>query len=141
LERSLTAENLAAWVDQTFACEVAVALPRFTTAREFSLAPVLKSLGMTHAFTPESADFSGVDGTRELFIQSVNHAAYVDVDEEGTTAAAATTMTFGCSARAPARVFAADHPFVFLIWHLPTRSILFMGRMMNPGIGVNPATE
>ncbi|NIA20785.1 MAG: serpin family protein [Anaerolineaceae bacterium] len=132
VEKLLTAENLATWIDRMFACNVTVTLPRFTMTREVSLAPVLDSLGMTDAFAPGSADFSGVDGTRELFIQSVEHVAYVDVDEEGTTAAAATTTTFGCSASPPVETFAADHPFVFLIWHLPTRSILFMGRVMNP---------
>jgi len=135
LEESLTPDTLNAWVDQMRYCDVTVTLPKFTITRDYALNSVLESLGMTDAFVYRRADFSGMDGTRELFIQSVNHAATVEVDEEGSTASAATTMSIGCGAPPLPMDFHADHPFLFMICHLPTRSILFMGRVMDPSAG------
>ena len=89
---------------------------------------------MTDAFSP-NADFSGMDGVRDLFLSAVVHKAYVDVNEEGTEAAAAT----GTVARAmalmrplPIPVFRADHPFLFLIRDNHSGSVLFLGRVVDP---------
>jgi serpin B len=80
------------------------------------------------------ADFSGMNGKRDLFISAVVHKAFVDVNEEGTEAAASTAVVMSrSSARLePVASFRADHPFVFLIRDRRTGSILFLGRVMNP---------
>jgi serpin B len=90
-------------------------------------------MGMTDAFS-SAADFSGMTGGRDLFISAVIHQAYVDVNEEGTEAAAATGVTMKLTSMAPGKVpvFRADHPFLFLIRDTHSGSILFLGRTMNP---------
>jgi serpin B len=135
LEASLSQDNLKNWLAQMQHREVKVSLPKFKVTKEFELKDVLGKLGMPLAFEPFKADFSGMDGTRELFIGTVVHQAYVDVNEEGTEAAAATGVGMKLAA-APIPeeipVFRADHPFVFLIRDAKTQSILFMGRVVNP---------
>jgi serpin B len=86
---------------------------------------------MKTAFT-EKADFSGMDGERDLFVSAVIHKAYVDVNEEGTKAAAATGVLMTRAAVRIHPVFRADHPFVFLIRDTRSGSILFLGRLANP---------
>ena len=132
LEKSFTAYNLARWLPELRKREAQVELPRFKMTSEFRLDDVLKSLGMTYAFTG-NADFSGMDGKKDLSIGAVLHKAFVDVNEEGTEAAAATAVVVRMTA-APAQpiVFCADHPFLFLIRDNRTGSILFMGRLTNP---------
>jgi serpin B len=90
-------------------------------------------MGMTQAFSRD-ADFSGMTGGRDLFISAVIHQAYVDVNEEGTEAAAATAVTMRLTSMGPDQtpVFRADHPFVFMIRDDKSGSILFLGRVMNP---------
>ena len=73
-------------------------------------------------------------GTRELYITSVIHQAFVEVNEEGTEAAAATAIMVGTTAWIPRNEFIADHPFIFIIQETKTGNILFMGRVMNPTI-------
>jgi len=132
-EKTLTAENLSKWMDELRNCEVRVSVPKFKMTSQFGLASVLKSMGMTDAFSA-NADFSGINGRRDLFISAVIHKAYVDVNEEGTEAAAATAVTMKLTSVGPARipVFQADHPFLFIIRDNHTGSILFIGRVMNP---------
>ena len=89
-------------------------------------------MGMPDAFSSK-ADFSGMTGTRDLFISAVVHKAYVDVNEKGTEAAAATGVGMRLTSVAPPPpVFRANHPFIFLIRDNLTDSILFMGRLVNP---------
>jgi serpin B len=137
LEEQLTAEKLAMWTAQMENQKVAVYLPTFKATSEFSLAGTLSAMGMPDAFIYGKADFSGMDGTQDLYISKVIHKAYVDVDEEGTEAAAATAVTvdFGMAMprpEAPIPVFRADHPFLFLIRDNQTGSVLFLGRVMDP---------
>jgi serpin B len=136
LEGKLTEANLAGWLGRMQPREVQVALPRFKMTRAFNLNKVLESLGMRQAFTPGGADFSGMSGTngRRLFIQAVVHKAFVDVNEEGTEAAAATGVAVALTSAAPRAVdFRADRPFVFLIRDNRSGSLLFLGRLTNPG--------
>ncbi|HUU18310.1 MAG TPA: serpin family protein [Sedimentisphaerales bacterium] len=132
-EKRLTAENLSKWMDELHNREVSVSVPKFKMTSQFGLASVLKSMGMTDAFSP-NADFSGMNGKRDLFISAVIHKAYVDVNEEGTEAAAATAVTMKLTSVGPTRipVFRADHPFLFIIRDNHSGSILFIGRVMNP---------
>jgi serpin B len=94
----------------------------------FNLNDSLKSMGMKDAFSSD-ADFSGMTGMRDLFISAVLHKAFIEINEEGTEAAAATAVIMGRSLR---KVFRADHPFIFMIKDNRTGSILFMGRIVNP---------
>jgi len=90
-------------------------------------------MGMTDAFDEDKADFSGMSGKKDLFITAVLHKAFVEVNEEGTEAAAATGVVVGLTAAPPRQpVFRADHPFLFLIRDLRSNSILFLGRVMDP---------
>ena len=98
----------------------------------FELSKTLKSMGMTDAFGA-NADFSGMDGMRNLYISAVVHKAFVDVNEEGTEAAAATAVVMKKECM-PARstAFRVDHPFIFLIRENVAGGILFMGRVNDP---------
>ncbi len=111
-----------------------VRLPRFTyTSASLSLNEPLQALGMLDAFVPEAADFSGVDGRRDLFVSQVLHKAFVAVDEQGTEAAAATAVAFEATAvPTDPPQFIADRPFVFLVRDTETGLILFMGRLVDP---------
>ena len=107
-------------------------MPKFTMTVQFELAKTLGAMGMPEAFS-ESADFSGMTGGKDLFISAVAHKAFVEVNEEGTEAAAATGVAMRLTAApAPPPLFRADHPFIFLIRHKPSGSILFLGRVVNP---------
>ena len=135
LEGLLSAENLAAWMGKMGRAKVKVELPRFRLEEQFSLGEVLREMGMKRAFDLERADFSGMTGIRDKAISLVIHKAFVDVDEKGTEAAAATAVVMmRASAMIPKEpvVFRADHPFVFLIRDKKTGSILFLGRMVKP---------
>jgi serpin B len=133
LEKSLSADKLAGWLEKAREEEVIVTLPKFKTTSEFSLKDQLSALGMKKAFQMPGADFSGINGKEDLFITAVVHKAYVDVNEEGTEAAGATGVVVGVkSAPAPKPEFRADHPFVFLIRDTRNDSVLFLGRITNP---------
>ena len=135
-ERKLSAPNLAGWLRAMPQREVRLFIPRFTMTHQFELAPVLASMGMPDAFSPTAADFSGMDGRKDLFISNVLHKAFVEVNEEGTEAAAATTVVVALTS-APGTppeeiVFRADHPFFFLIRDKVSGSVLFAGRVAEP---------
>ena len=134
LERALTPEGLADWTGRLREQEVVAFLPKFKVISQFRVDAALKALGMGDAFSPERADFAGMDGKPHwLYIGAVLHKAFVDVNEEGTEAAAATGVVVGItSARVQPPMFRADHPFVFLIRDNQTGSILFMGRVVDP---------
>jgi serpin B len=135
LEKALTEEKLAAWVGQLREQKVDVSLPKFKLTDAFSLNETLAALGVKKAFSPAEADFSGMNGGREpLFLSTVLHKAFVDVNEEGTEAAAATGVEVSALALpGPAvPVFRADHPFVFAIRDVRTGMILFLGRVVKP---------
>jgi serpin B len=136
LEAGLTAENLTAWTAHLESQEVQVFLPKFKSISEFSLSGTLATLGMTDAFIYGQADFSGMDGRKDLFIGDLIHKAFVEVNEEGTEAAAATAVVMLAGAAPlnprPIPVFRADHPFLFLIRDNRDGSILLLGRVIDP---------
>ena len=135
LENSLTFDDLVN-VRQKFQmrlAEVRLFLPKFRLDERLSLVQLLAAMGMRDLFT-RTADLSGIDGSRELCVSEVLHRAVVEVNEEGTEAAAAAAMgvmVFG-SASMYTRVFCADRPFLFFIQHRATKSILFLGRLVKP---------
>ena len=130
----LNAERLAKIVSELGRRQVVLSLPRFTLTSKLSLGDSLRALGARDAFAAGQADFSGMDGSRELFIGGVLHKAFVKVDEAGTEAAAATAVVMVGSAMPvqPPAVFNADRPFLFVIRDVPTGQILFWGRVLNP---------
>jgi serpin B len=132
LERALTYENLLALGGAVRGQEVETYLPRFEFTTFSGLKEILSDMGMPSAFRPEEADFSGMTGTRDLFIQDVVHKAFVKVNEEGTEAAAATGVIVGTTSIPDYPVFRADHPFLFLIRDNVTGAVLFMGRVADP---------
>jgi len=137
LEKNLAAETLRKWTTDLMEVEVKVFFPKFKMTSLFSLEKTLAAMGMPDAFDRTRANFSGMDGQPNwLYIGAVVHKAFVDVNEEGTEADAAAAVVMRVKmARKPLRpvVFRADHPFLFLIRDNGTGSILFMGRVLDPG--------
>jgi len=126
--------SLDRWLAHAREQKVELLLPKFKLAAQFSLAKNLTEMGLSDAFSPQ-ADFSGMDGERDLYISAVVHKAFVEVNEEGTEAAAATGVVMRSMAvmrPRPTPVFRADHPFIFLIRDSRSGSILFLGRMVDP---------
>ena len=130
LESSLDATNLQHWLGQLRAEDVRVSLPRLEIESRFDLTSTLQAMGMSDAFSPTRADFSGMTGTRELFISMLIHQARMEVREEGTAAAAGSALVLKKGPQPTP--FAADHPFLFLVRDRQSGSILFMGRVVNP---------
>jgi serpin B len=132
LEASLTPARLDDLVAGLSEKEVRVQLPRFTMTTFFDLSNVLRSLGMEDAFDPGKADFSGINGERNLFISNVLHKAFVDVAVEGTEAAAATAVIMQITCVKLEPLFMADHPFLFFIRDRASGAVLFAGRVTDP---------
>jgi serpin B len=132
VEKLLASDNIKAWFSALVKADVMVYLPKFKiTWGTSDIKRSLVALGMKDAFSLPPADFSGMDGTKTLYISGVLHKAFVEVNEEGTEAAAATSVVMRMSAaRTP--VFRADHPFLFLIRDNNSGSVLFIGRIINP---------
>ena len=132
LEKSLTRESLQTLRAALQEKKVKVFLPRFTFSSGFTLNTALSALGMPSAFT-YAADFSGMDGTKKLYIKTAVHKAFVEVNEEGTEAAAATGVAMGLkSVSFNFSVFRADRPFLFFIEDPKSGLLLFMGRLEEP---------
>jgi len=133
VEKTLSAAKVTEWAAKMKGHQVNLTLPKFKITSEFSVKQALSAMGMPLAFS-KSANFSGMTSREKLFIDEVLHKAFVDVNEKGTEAAAATAVIMRpTSARiAPPATFRADHPFVFLIRENRTGSILFLGRVVNP---------
>jgi serpin B len=133
LEKQLTAANLRRWTSGLRKQKVKVFLPKFKMISKFSLSETLAAMGMSDAFDPNKANFSGMDGRLNwLYIGAVLHKAFIDVNEEGTEAAAATAVVMKIRMAAQPPTFRADHPFIFFIRENTTGSILFLGRVMDP---------
>jgi serpin B len=137
VEKILDTAILAEWDNCLAEKKVEVCLPRFRTTAAFRLDKALKEMGMSDAFSQELADFSGMVADRsKLYIGAVVHKAFVDVDEKGTEAAAATAviMQLKSAIPEPVTVFRADRPFLFMIREKSTGTILFIGRVNDPSV-------
>jgi serpin B len=132
VETSLDATKVTAILDGLQSNHIDLTLPKFKIESSFSLADTLASMGMPAAFGGSQADFSGMDGQRDLFISAVVHKAFVAVDEKGTEAAAATGVAIAASAMMNPPVVVVDHPFIFFIYAPESGTILFAGRVMDP---------
>lgn len=132
LEKNLSAEYLQQWANGLHPQEVEVELPRFLSKQKFDLTRTLADMGMPTVFDAQSADLSGITGKRDLFLGIVVHGAFVEVNEEGTEAAAATGGGIRATATIMPETFHADHPFLYFIRDRQTGAILFMGRLVDP---------
>ena len=132
--QSLTRATLDGWLGKLAMRRVQVQLPRFKVDDRFELGQQLAAMGMPLPFSRE-ADFSGISTSEKLSISKVVHQAFVDVNEEGTEAAAATGVgirTLALPLPEPPVTFRADHPFLFLLRDHQTGSILFLGQVADP---------
>lgn len=136
LEKQVTTHNLTKWLaklDEQQAQKIDLYLPKFKLETSYDLVPPSKKMGIMDAFTPGEADFRGMGWPKgNLYIAQIKHKAFVEVNEEGTEAAAATAVEMATKSVRHYPVFRADHPFLFIIRDNQSGSILFMGRMVNP---------
>jgi serpin B len=133
IQNELSVQHLQELTNQLAVQEVTVQLPRFKFDSKYELNDKLKNLGMLKAFSAE-ADFSGMTSTEQLYISLVVHQAFIEVNEEGTEAAAATGMAIAGTA-APINqppLFRAERPFIFAIQHKASEAILFLGKVSDP---------
>ncbi|KFZ61987.1 Serpin B10 [Podiceps cristatus] len=134
VERELTFENLSAWTSPELMEKIKteVYLPRFTLEEKYDLKSTLSRMGIQDAFTEGQADFTGMSKNGELVLSQVFHKCYLEVNEEGTEAAAASSAALASRSLGATVFFVADHPFLFFIRHNKTKSILFFGRFSSP---------
>uniref|UniRef100_A0A8C1SPI6 Serpin B6 n=1 Tax=Cyprinus carpio TaxID=7962 RepID=A0A8C1SPI6_CYPCA len=134
LEKALTYEKLMEWTrpEVMLQQEVEVSLPRFKREKTYDMKNLLISMGMEDVFSEQKVNLLGMSPSNNLVLTKVIHKAFVEVNEEGTEAAAATgVISMTREMRIP-QFFNADHPFLFFIRHNPTKSILFYGRFCSP---------
>jgi serpin B len=133
VESSLTGQQIKEISDSLMTASVSLDLPKWSSASSLDLVPTLKQLGITKAFDPNSADFSGMTTADNLYVSGVVHQANVTVDEHGTEAAAATALILGTVA-APLKVvsLSVDRPFIYLVTDDVTGEVLFVGRVLEP---------
>ncbi|XP_042134254.2 leukocyte elastase inhibitor [Peromyscus maniculatus bairdii] len=134
IEEQLTLEKLNEWTkrENLETIDVHVKLPRFKLEESYTLNSNLGRLGVQDLFSSDKADLSGMSGSRDLFISKIIHKSFVEVNEEGTEAAAATGGIAMFCMLLPEEEFTVDHPFIFFIRHNPTANVLFLGRVCSP---------
>ncbi|XP_054771386.2 leukocyte elastase inhibitor-like isoform X2 [Lytechinus pictus] len=132
VEEQLTMEALDFWDSDLEPEQAMYWFPRFKLEDTFSLSSILQSMGMTDPFEGGKADFSGITGDQSLHISEVIHKAFVEVNEEGTEAAAATGVTMMKRSLGKRYRLRFDHPFLFLIRDRRTKAVLFLGRLVDP---------
>jgi len=133
VESSLNATTLASLVAGLTSQPVLLTIPRLKIETSTSLEVLLQALGMTSAFISGTADFSGMDGTHNLYISNVFQDAFINVTEKGTEAAAATAVVVGAGGAPPTGLLVdATRPFIYFLYDQPTGAILFMGRVQDP---------
>uniref|UniRef100_A0A673GPC8 Serpin B6 n=1 Tax=Sinocyclocheilus rhinocerous TaxID=307959 RepID=A0A673GPC8_9TELE len=134
LEKALTYEKLMEWTrpEVMHQQEVQVSLPKFKMEETYDMKSLLISMGIEDVFDGKKVNLSGMSPNNDLVVSKVIHKAFVEVNEEGTEAAAATGAVMMTRCLRITQVFNADHPFLFFIRHNPTKSILFYGRFCSP---------
>jgi serpin B len=132
VESTLDAAKFAAILDELGPGSLTLYMPKFEFTVDFDLKPVLSAMGMPLAFDDTKADFSSVTKLEQLYVQQALHKAYVLVNEEGTEAAAATIFSIAPTSLQMPQELRIDRPFIFIIRDVPTGTILFVGRVLNP---------
>jgi serpin B len=132
-ESSFDKETFDQIVDGMQPVSVELGMPKFEFDKGTNLSDILKGMGMSDAFDPDKADFSGMTGNKDLFISDAFHKAFVAVDEAGTEAAAATAVIMETTSAPMYEVtLQIDRPFIFIIRDIVSGQILFVGRVLNP---------
>ncbi|MCB2203016.1 serpin family protein [bacterium] len=133
-ESGLTVDQITALRKQSYSQLLDLQMPKFDYESSTNANDPLRSLGMSEAFDPDLADFSGMSREDKLLITDVLHKSTITVDEYGTEAAAATAVIMGVTSAMPEEPLSLviDRPFLFTIEHHPTGTILFMGRVLQP---------
>jgi serpin B len=135
IEKDLSSANISYWKARMSTLSVHIFLPKFTIGSGIDLKQTLKDMGMVDAFSLATADFSGMTCNKDMYIGSIVHEAFVEFNEEGTEATAATSVggyVDGRSTHEKINTFRADHPFLFFIIDKENGSILFIGRFSDP---------
>jgi len=131
---AMSAGNWTDWTNSLTETEVNVSLPKFKTEYEIGLIPSLEALGMTQAFNPSQANFDKINPNYDLYISKVKHKTFIDVNEEGTEAAAVTSIEVYDTSVDDEVYFIVNRPFIFVLREKNTGTILFIGKIMNPSI-------
>ena len=129
LEDSITADMIKQWRQEVHSTDITLVLPKFKIEATYDLIMILKDLGIRDVFNPGIADLSGIGNSPNLYVSSAFQKTFVDVNENGTEAAAVTALALSDSS---SPLFVANHPFIFIIQDDETGTILFMGRVMDP---------
>ncbi|XP_063156009.1 leukocyte elastase inhibitor-like [Candoia aspera] len=134
VEAAMTCKNLAHWLSPENLRDhhVEIYIPRFKLEACYDLDLTLQELGLTDVFSKAKADLLGMSPSHQLFLSAVVHKTYVDVNEVGTEAAAATGVAVSNRSLEHYELFVADRPFLFCILHNPTNTILFLGKLCSP---------
>lgn len=133
VQNQISQGSLSSWLKNLTPTYLKLSLPQFELTRRYDLSTPLQTLGMKLAFT-DQANFSGIDGMRDLFVQKVIHAAYFNLNEAGVTAAAATAASIGLTSfpEEKPKIFLANRPFLFFIVEMESGLPLFMGKLVQP---------
>ncbi len=133
IEANLSVDALSKMMSTMREVKIRVSMPKFKFTKSFNLQKTLSQMGVKDLFIGSKADLSGINGNRNLFVSEVYHKAFIEVNEKGSEAAAATAVVarMKCKAK-PSPVFRADHPFLFLIRDNNSGAILFLGRLSKP---------
>ena len=127
----LNGSSFSSWINAMTVNELQVYFPRFKYGFRLTLKEILTDMGMGIAFT-DAADFSDISEQYDLLINEVTHQSFIETNEEGTEAAAATVVEVGTTSMPMTMVFNMDHPFIYIIRETTTNSIIFMGRVADP---------
>jgi serpin B len=134
VQEDLSASNVDRWISKMSKGLTRIQVPKFQLEYNVTMNSILKDMGMGNAFSKTEADFSNINPYEQLFISKVLHKSFIKVDEEGTEAAAATSVSTGVTSVGPGiRTINFNRPFVFVIRERTSGTILFMGKMGNPG--------
>lgn len=134
LESKLNVINFTTWINKLSEQKVELSFPRFKYGFKKELKDVLTDMGMGLAFSRENADLSNISDIYDLYISFVTHQAFIETNEEGTEAAAATVVGVGTTSYPSHLVLNLDHPFLYIIRETTTNSIIFMGKVADPSV-------
>ena len=144
LEKMINTEIMSLWLMSVQNTTVKVSIPKFILSQHFELKDVLNKLGISDLFQPGISDLSGLSSVESLYVSHVMHKAHIDVNEQGTEAAAASGVLVQKRSIDLHPEFHADHPFLFFIYHKSSSAVLFIGRVKRPTIipdTINAATN